>query len=88
MIEATLEDPRQILAAQLNKARGEAVAQMKADGIEYDERIELLDEVTYPKPLRGTARTHLRGVPADQPVGRRRTPVPQVGGARDVGAAR
>ncbi|WKG03485.1 RNA helicase [Mycolicibacterium sp. HK-90] len=51
VIEATLEDPRQILAAQLNKARGEAVAQMKADGIEYDERIELLDEITYPKPL-------------------------------------
>ncbi|MDF3341506.1 DUF3516 domain-containing protein [Mycolicibacterium septicum] len=51
VIEATLEDPRQILAAQLNKARGEAVAQMKADGIEYDERIELLDDVTYPKPL-------------------------------------
>ncbi|WP_422743250.1 DEAD/DEAH box helicase [Mycobacterium sp. WMMD1722] len=51
VIESTLEDPRQILAAQLNKARGEAVAQMKADGIDYDERIELLDEVTYPKPL-------------------------------------
>lgn len=51
VIEATLEDTRQILAAQLNKARGEAVAQMKADGIEYDERMELLDDVTYPKPL-------------------------------------
>lgn len=51
VIEATSEDPRQILAAQLNKARGEAVAQMKADGVEYDERIELLDEVSYPKPL-------------------------------------
>ena len=51
VIEATLEDPRQILAAQLNKARGEAVAQMKADGIEYDERMELLDDVTYPRPL-------------------------------------
>jgi superfamily II RNA helicase len=51
VIEATLEDPRQILAAQLNKARGEAVAAMKAEGIEYDERIELLDEVTYPRPL-------------------------------------
>jgi superfamily II RNA helicase len=51
VIEATLEDPRQILSAQLNKARGEAVAAMKAEGIEYDERIELLDEVTYPKPL-------------------------------------
>lgn len=51
VIEATLEDPRQILAAQLKKARGEAVAQMKADGIEYDERIALLDDVSYPKPL-------------------------------------
>ncbi|WP_197506202.1 RNA helicase [Mycobacterium sp. 852014-52144_SCH5372336] len=51
VIEATLEDPRQILAAQLNKARGEAVAAMKAEGIEYDERIELLDDITYPKPL-------------------------------------
>ncbi|WP_304108388.1 RNA helicase [Mycolicibacterium bacteremicum] len=51
IIEATLEDPRQILAAQLKKARGEAVAAMKAEGIEYDERIELLDEISYPKPL-------------------------------------
>ncbi|PWW24515.1 helicase-like protein [Geodermatophilus normandii] len=51
VVEATLDDPRQILAAQLNKARGEAVAQMKAEGIEYDERIELLEDVTYPRPL-------------------------------------
>lgn len=51
VIEATCEDPRQILAAQLKKARGEAVAQMKAEGIEYDERIALLDDVSYPKPL-------------------------------------
>lgn len=51
VIEATLEDPRQILGAQLNKARGEAVAAMKAEGIEYEERIELLDDVSYPKPL-------------------------------------
>ncbi|TFV75536.1 DUF3516 domain-containing protein [Blastococcus sp. CT_GayMR19] len=51
VIEATLDDPRQILAAQLNQAKGEAVAQMKAEGIEYDERMELLEEVSYPKPL-------------------------------------
>ena len=51
VIESTLEDPRQILSAQLFKARGEAVAAMKSDGIEYDERLELLDEVTHPKPL-------------------------------------
>jgi superfamily II RNA helicase len=51
VIEATLDNPRQILSAQQFKARGEAVAQMKADGIEYEARLELLDEVTYPKPL-------------------------------------
>ena len=51
VIESTLDDPRQILMAQQHAARGEAVAQMKADGIEYDERMELLEEVTWPKPL-------------------------------------
>jgi superfamily II RNA helicase len=51
VIEATLEDPRQVLSAQRSKARGEAVAAMKADGVEYDERMELLESVTYPKPL-------------------------------------
>ncbi|WP_017556951.1 DEAD/DEAH box helicase [Nocardiopsis baichengensis] len=51
IVEATLDDPRQILGAQLNKARGEAVAQMKADGIEYEERMERLEEIEYPKPL-------------------------------------
>ena len=53
VIESTLEDPRQILSAQRFKARGEAVAQMKADGIEYDERMELLEEITHPRPLEG-----------------------------------
>jgi superfamily II RNA helicase len=51
VIESTLDDPRQVLSAQLFKARGEAVAQMKADGIEYEERMDLLDSVTYPMPL-------------------------------------
>jgi hypothetical protein len=51
VIEATLDNPREVLAAQLFRARGEAVAQMKADGIEYEERMELLEDVTYPMPL-------------------------------------
>jgi superfamily II RNA helicase len=51
VIEATLDDPRQILYGQQKKARGEAVAAMKAEGIEYDERMELLEEVSWPKPL-------------------------------------
>lgn len=51
VIEAVLEPPRQILFAQQHEARGEAIAEMKADGLEYDERMALLDEVTWPKPL-------------------------------------
>ncbi|AYF98890.1 DEAD/DEAH box helicase [Protaetiibacter intestinalis] len=51
VIEATLDDPRPVLAQQQFRARGEAVAAMKAEGIEYDERMELLEEVGWPKPL-------------------------------------
>jgi hypothetical protein len=51
VVEAILDDPFPVLMAQAHKARGEAVAEMKADGIEYDERMELLEEVSYPKPL-------------------------------------
>lgn len=51
VVESTLDDPRQILHAQQNKARGEAVAAMKADGVEYEERMERLQEVSHPKPL-------------------------------------
>lgn len=51
VVEAVLEAPRQILMAQQFVARGEAVAEMKADGIEYDERMALLEDVTWPQPL-------------------------------------
>jgi hypothetical protein len=51
VIESILDDPRQVLSAQQFRAKGEAVAQMKADGIEYDQRMDLLEEVTHPKPL-------------------------------------
>ncbi|HWK26517.1 MAG TPA: DUF3516 domain-containing protein [Solirubrobacter sp.] len=51
VIEAILDDPFPVLMAQSDKARAEAVAEMKADGIEYEERMRLLEEVTYPKPL-------------------------------------
>jgi superfamily II RNA helicase len=51
VLEATLEDPRPVLTGQMFKAKGEAVAEMKADGIEYDERMELLEDISWPKPL-------------------------------------
>ncbi len=51
VIESTLDDPRQVLAAQQFKARGEAVNRLKAEGVEYDERMALLEDVSHPKPL-------------------------------------
>ncbi len=51
VIEATLDDPRPVLSAQEHRARGEAIAAMKSEGIDYEERMELLEAITYPKPL-------------------------------------
>jgi hypothetical protein len=51
IVEATLDDPRAILSQQEFIARGEAVAAMKREGMEYEERMEALEEITYPKPL-------------------------------------
>ena len=51
VIEATLEAPRQVLFAQQHAARGVALGEMKADGLEYEERMALLDKITWPQPL-------------------------------------
>ncbi|WP_039340038.1 DEAD/DEAH box helicase [Mumia flava] len=52
IFEAILENPRPIINAQRHAARGEAVAEMKAEGLEYEERMELLEEIEHPQPLR------------------------------------
>lgn len=51
IVEATLDDPRAVLSQQEFVARGEAVAAMKREGMDYEERMEALEEITYPKPL-------------------------------------
>lgn len=51
VIESTLDDPRPVLRAQEHKARGEAIAEMKADGIDYDERMDRVEQISWPKPL-------------------------------------
>lgn len=51
VIESTLEKPRQVLNAQEKKARGEAIAAMKAEGLDYTERMNAADQITYPQPL-------------------------------------
>ncbi|HYN65244.1 MAG TPA: DUF3516 domain-containing protein [Ornithinibacter sp.] len=51
VIEATLDDPRPVLMAQRFEARGEAVGAMKADGMDYEDRMDALDDVSWPRPL-------------------------------------
>ena len=51
IVESVLDSPKPVLLAQQWAARGEAVAELKADGVEYEERMELLEDVTWPQPL-------------------------------------
>ena len=51
VIESIVEDPRPVLRAQQNAARAAAVAQMKADGLDYEERVARVEEITWPTPL-------------------------------------
>ena len=51
VIEATLEKPRQVLTAQERKVRGEEIGRLKAEGVDYAERMNIVDEMTYPQPL-------------------------------------
>jgi len=52
LVESILENPEIILRRQLDMVKTAAMAEMKAQGLEYDERIAKLDEMEYPKPLR------------------------------------
>jgi superfamily II RNA helicase len=51
IVEATLENPGPVLAAQLDRLRAETVTRLKAEGVEYEQRMEILDKLTWPKPL-------------------------------------
>ncbi len=51
VIEATIDNPMAILIAQEKQARAAEIARLKSEGVEYDERIALIDGVTWPKPL-------------------------------------
>ncbi|MFZ4721299.1 MAG: DEAD/DEAH box helicase [Ilumatobacteraceae bacterium] len=52
VVESVLDDPRQILYAQQNAAKGAEVARLKAEGVPYEERIERVEAITWPMPLR------------------------------------
>jgi superfamily II RNA helicase len=51
VVESVLDDPRQVLAAQQQAARAAELARLKAEGVPYEERLDLLDAITWPRPL-------------------------------------
>jgi hypothetical protein len=52
LVEAVLENPQAILYAQISKLKEQMVAELKAQGVEYEDRMEKLEKVEHPKPYR------------------------------------
>ena len=52
LVESVVDNPFPILMAQKDKAKDEAMAAMKAAGVEYEQRIEELEKITHPQPMR------------------------------------
>jgi superfamily II RNA helicase len=50
LVEAVLENPKAVLYRQVDKVKGDLIGQWKADGVPYEERMERLESVTWPKP--------------------------------------
>ena len=52
LVEAIVEDPYAILRKQLDRVKDQRMAEMKLEGIEYDQRMEELEKLEHPKPER------------------------------------
>jgi len=52
LVESILEDPDVVLYSQLRRLKDEKVAELKAQGVEYEKRMEELEKLEWPKPLR------------------------------------
>jgi len=50
LVESILEDPDIILRKQLDQVKDQKMAEMKMEGLDYDQRMEELEKLEYPKP--------------------------------------
>ena len=50
LVESILENPDLILRRQVDRAKTEKMMELKASGMEFDQRIEELEKISYPKP--------------------------------------
>ena len=88
VVESVLEDPTAVLLAQRDKARDDLMAQLKAERVPYEERLERLSEVTWPRPEAEFIEPSFAVFARVQPLGGPRPPQPQVGGPRPHGGGR
>ncbi len=51
VFESILDDPRPVLIAQQRKARSEEIAALKAEGVDYTDRMNIVEDISWPKPL-------------------------------------
>jgi len=52
LVESILEDPDFVLRKQLDRVKDQKMAEMKAEGVEYQERMDELEKCEHPKPCR------------------------------------
>ncbi len=52
VVESILENPEVVLQKQLDHLKTEVISELKAQGVEYEERMAKLEELEYPKPNR------------------------------------
>ncbi len=52
LVESVLEDPDYVLRQQLDALKRVKLGELKAAGVEYEQRVEELEKLEYPKPLR------------------------------------
>src|SRR3979409_1202060 len=52
LVESILENPDVVLYSQLRRLKDQKIAELKAQGMEYDQRMEELEKLEWPKPLR------------------------------------
>ncbi|HUF97557.1 MAG TPA: DUF3516 domain-containing protein [Ilumatobacter sp.] len=67
LVESVCDNPMPVLLAQRDKARDEAMAEMKAAYVQYEERIERLEKINYPQPLRDDIYSLFDAWRTDQP---------------------
>lgn len=51
LVESIIENPTPVLIAQERQKKGERLAELKAAGVDYEDRVNELEKVTYPKPM-------------------------------------